>query len=494
MRCYLLAAFGGCLYFLGFAGFDVWPLALIAFVPLLGGLEHVTSVRRALSIGLTFGVVLNLGGYSWLLSTLEVFAGFPWLVCASIFALICVLQGGQVALFAALLVLLRRRGRVSLLWAVPCWGVAELGYPLVFPTYLASSLHTLVVPSQVVELGGPIPLSMGIVLVNAAIFGWLRARLRRVPASPWLLPAGVIVPALCLGYGLVRVPQVDQAVAAAATLRVGMVQANMGLQAKRTDRREGRRRHIEQSRALERSHRPDLIVWPETAVAAPIALGVKRVEPILGSLATPVLFGALSHSAPQGRARLHNSAILADVNGKVQGRAHKRYLLPFAEYIPLGERFPALYDFSANSGRFAAGEGSPVVQLGPHRMGVMICYEDLMPSLSRLAANDGATLLVNLTNDAWFGDTRAPHIHLALSKLRAIEQRRTLLRATNSGVSAIIDPLGQVTKQSRLFERTTLAADVPLLDDKTIYARLGDWPAWLALVTLLLGIAVRRQS
>jgi apolipoprotein N-acyltransferase len=133
--------------------------------------------------------------------------------------------------------------------------------------------------------------------------------------------------------------------------------------------------------------------------------------------------------------------------------------------------------------------------LGPYRIGVLICYEDILPGFARRVVRETRPhLLVNLTNDAWFGDTNEPWIHLALAKLRAVEHRRFLARATNTGVSAVIDPAGRVVTRSGTFTRETLQAEVALLDTTTVYARVGDWPSWAAVlaVTVLASFPRRR--
>jgi len=120
------------------------------------------------------------------------------------------------------------------------------------------------------------------------------------------------------------------------------------------------------------------------------------------------------------------------------------------------------------------------------RLGVLICYEDILPGFVRRVVRDTRPhLLVNLTNDAWVGDTPEPWIHLALAKLRAVEHRRYLVRATNTGVSAVIDPAGRVVTRSGAFTRENLRAEVAMLEDTTPYALWGDWPSWIALAAVL---------
>jgi apolipoprotein N-acyltransferase len=482
-------------YFLGYAGWGLWPLALLWPVPLLWGLQRLNNAPGALRLGLGFGTVAHLGGYDFLYGTLRQFSGFGPLPCLLLYAGICVVQGGQLALFTWLSFWLRSRGRDPVVLAALCYGAVERIYPLLFPSYLAAALYQQPIALQVVELGGPTLLSMAMVASGAAVYAALRAATGGPQRRRFVL--GVAVAAMgVVAYGGVRMARVQARAQQAETLRVGVVQANMGLIEKRTDWREGRRRHMEMSRDLERRVRPDLLVWPETAIATPIAQGVKDVSPLLGSLATPVLFGALTHGSEGARGHLYNSAVLADVDGKVLGRVDKQHLLAFAEYMPLGEQLPALYALSPHSGALTAGEHNRPLPLGPYRLTALICYEDILPGFVRDAVRRGEPhLLVNLTNDAWFGRSGEPEIHLALATLRAVEHRRYLVRATNSGISAVIDPLGRVVVRTGLFERATLDAEVAMLQGLTPFARLGDWPGWGALVlTLLLGLRGRSPA
>jgi apolipoprotein N-acyltransferase len=480
----VFAALSSALYVLGYAGFDLWPLAFVALVPVLYAVEHgAARDAQALAIGLCFGALTHAAGYSWLVATLREFSGLSLVACLLVFALLCLYQGGQLALFVWLVFRVRRAGRDALAFAPACYGAVELGYPLLFPSPFAASLHRVPLLLQSAELGGPTLVSMLLVLTNAAVYAGLSWTLgwRARPAR--LLGAALLASLLACGYGALRIGQVDAAAASAPKLKVGLVQANMGSWQKREDRAEGRRRHVEQSQQLEHTVRPALLVWPETALHYPIPTLAKSLAPWLRPLTTPVLLGALAHRAPAGRAELYNSAFLTAADGRVLGRADKVRLLPFAEYIPFGERWPWLYELSRGSGRFNAGAGASTLELNGHRLAVLICYEDVLPDFVRdVVARTDPHLLVNISNDAWFGRSREPFIHLALSKLRAIEHRRYLVRAGNSGVSVVIDSAGRVVAQAAPFTRANLSAEVALLGGMTPFARAGDWPGWLALL------------
>jgi apolipoprotein N-acyltransferase len=148
---------------------------------------------------------------------------------------------------------------------------------------------------------------------------------------------------------------------------------------------------------------------------------------------------------------------------------------------------------------FAAATDTPALRLGAHRLATPICYEAIRPEfVRRMVRASGADLIVTLANDAWFGDSQEPWMHLALARLRAIEHRRWLVRATNSGISALVDPTGAVVARTGVLERANLRGTVRAMDGTTVYARFGDWPGWLALVavagTLLLRAPAARTE
>jgi len=488
----LLAVVSGLLFVLAYAGVGIWPLAFVFAVPLLWALDRPAgSVRQAAGLGLLAGTLAQLLGYAWLVATLERFSGLPAWACVPIFALFALYQGAAWGLACALAVRAAGRGW-PLAWAfVAAWTAVELFYPGLFETPLAASLHATPALLQIVDLGGPGLLSALLAACSAASYELLRRR----PGSR--RGAGLVLVALgaALGYGALRGTQQEDAIAHAPTLHVALVQANLGLQEKRRDQSLALRRHLEPSRQLERTQAPDLIVWPETAVPSIVSLDEQDLSPLVRTLHTKVLLGALGHRLRHGRAELYNSAFLVDRGGRVLGRTDKQRLMPFGEHMPFGEELPFLYDLAPGAGQFARGRGARALPLGAYRLAALICYEDILSGFVRqVVRTTHPHLLVNMTNDAWFGDSAAPHIHLALSVLRAVEERRFLVRATNSGVSAVIDPLGRVVAKSGTFRAETLHARVALLSGETLYARLGDWPGLLCTLLIALGCTLRFTS
>jgi apolipoprotein N-acyltransferase len=480
----LLAGASAGLFFVGYAGVGLWPAACVFAVPLLFALgrDGVTP-RSAVGIGLFAGTLAQLFGYTWLVPTLARFSGLPAWACVPIFVLFALYQGGAWAIACGLAVRAARCG-----WSVPwafvgAWTAVEWLYPSLFETPLAASVHAVPALLQIVDLGGPGLLSGLLAACSAALYVVLQ-RGRAAWRAPLLVTCAF---AAALGYGALRTASVQAQLGAAPTLKVALVQANLGLTEKRRDRQTALRRHLEPSLRVEREHAPDLIVWPETAVPAVISLTERDLAPLVGSLRTPVLLGALGHRVRQGRAELFNSAFLVDRGGRVLGRSDKQRLLPFAERMPLGEQLPFLYDLASGAGQFSPGAGPQALPLDHARLAALVCYEDILPGFVRdIVRATRPHLLVNITNDAWFGDSAAPHIHLALSVLRAVEHRRALVRATNSGVSAIVDPVGRVVARGGTFRAETLVASVPLLAEDTLYTSVGDWPGLLCAVAIAL--------
>jgi len=250
------------------------------------------------------------------------------------------------------------------------------------------------------------------------------------------------------------------------------------------------RDHVAQSVALIREHPVDLLVWPESSFGWYLpeeAENVSAYVQVGTTLHTPTLFGAHTRRTFDGEKRLFNSAVLAGADGTVLGIYDKSRLLLLGERMPLGERIPQLYEWSPRTTPFQAGRSLAPLVLDGHRLGAVICYEDVSPTLVRRLVREGDPhLLVNLTNDAWFGDTPEPRQHLAAAVLRSVEHHRALVRATHSGVSAVIAPTGEVVARSGVFEAASLVERVPLLAGQTVYAAVGDALGPLALLVLAL--------
>ncbi len=495
------AVVSGLLYWLAFAGMDVWPLAFVALVPLLLAIHRQTP-RRALALGTLAGLTMNVCGFSWLLGMLKEFSGFPLPLCILFMLIVCAYQGGRIGLLGWLYARATARQ-----WPAPgvflaAFATSELIYPLLFPWYYAATVHQIPLLTQTAELGGPILVGVVLAGANLAIAEPLLARVERRSPTRNVMVGGAVALAVAMAFGAWRIHGTDARVASLPEVHVGMVQANMGLSEKRHDPNDGLMRHLRATKTL-RDQGVDFVVWSETSAMRPMLVDdFRRTVPMeIGrQLGVPALFGAVlvkPDPDPRRRYVFYNSALSTDVHGVVNGRYDKEFLLAFGEYIPFGDSFPALYGASPNSGRFSSGTDLTPLTIdtgdAKHTIAMLICYEDILPTFTnKLVAATSPELLVNMTNDAWFGNSSEPWEHLALAQLRAVEHRRFLVRSTNSGVSAIIDPVGRVVQHTTPFEELATRGSVRWMTGRTVYEVIGDAIFWLLAAAVVAASFVKR--
>jgi apolipoprotein N-acyltransferase len=208
----------------------------------------------------------------------------------------------------------------------------------------------------------------------------------------------------------------------------------------------------------------------------------------------PLLVGSIDvlDGAPR---RFTNTAFLVTEAGII-GRYDKIHLVPFGEYVPLSRVIGFVRGWAEFIADLEPGSRAVVFPGPPAPFGVVICYEGIFPDLFRTFVNGGARMMVNMTNDGWFGRTSGPPQHLAMYPLRAVEHRIAVVRAANTGVSAFIAPTGQIVRHLGLYQRGTITDWVPLRQGRTLFTRLGDWVSWLSLglAAAVIGAAARRNA
>jgi apolipoprotein N-acyltransferase len=490
--CLLAAA----LDILGFVGFGLFPLTWIALVPVLIAVRDVAP-RRTFLYALFFGAIANAGGYYWVAQMIREFGSMSAFLGVLALALLCIYQG----LSFALLFYLVRRAKTDL-GIAPVWSLAvaypaiELAFPLLFPYYIGNSQYRFTAITQIVELTGLLGLTSLIGIMNGAAYELVESRLeKRRPVTRRLAIAfGAF--AVVLLYGLIRTPMIDGRIEAAKKLKVAMIQANLGAGEKHEKMSEFIERHREMSRAVSKEHPDvDLIVWPETAYNMEVPRDEKAFAARLGQgIDKPMVLGMLTfEKGRSGRRQIYNSAISTSSTGEMLSRFDKVELLAFGETIPFIDTFPWLASWFPETSLFERGKTFAHLknQKPPAKLLPMICYEDIFPAFVRkMWGHAGpADALINLTNDSWYGDSHEPLIHLALASFRSIETRRSLIRSTNTGISAIVDPAGRIIARSGQWTKETVIADVPLITDGSspLYERTGNAFGWIALAATLFG-------
>ncbi len=360
-------------------------------------------------------------------------------------------------------------------------GYVLTGFPWALPGYIWTDSGAL----QWAAVTGP----HGLTFVTLALVAATWAALARAPA-PWLLAAPLPFLVFAVSGAALAPPPQDLA----GRPIVRLVQPNAPQSEKWDPDRviEFYRRQLGYT-AAPGDPAPDLTVWPESAIAWPLDIA----EPVLAEIAavangTPVVLGL--NRREDGR--WFNSLVVVDETGQVAQLYDKHHLVPFGEYIPLGQvtRLLGLQSFAARDGYgYSPGPGPRLLDLpgiGPTLP--LICYEAIFPQDVR-AAPARPDLLLQITNDAWFGEISGPYQHLAQARVRAVEQGLPLVRVANTGVSAVIDPAGRILSELPLGEAGFVDHPVPAPRPPTLYARTGDWPALLVILATLCGAFLRRR-
>lgn len=473
---YGAAVAGGLLIAACFLRFTLFPLAWVAFAPLLWSLSRAASGRQAAALGFVAGLATNLPAFYWLVYTIHVFGGFGVALSTLFYVSLTLFTSTQ---FVLLALALWRTGPGPLAVAAPLlWVSLEFLFPNLFPWRMAHTQWQAPLLLQVGDLTGPYALSFAMLWFAAGLVALTERPRRWTPVA-----AALALTAAVAGYGAVRLPAIDAALAAAPPLRVALVQGNIGLEEKGdvqyfTINVDTYRRL---SAAVQDS--VDLLVWPETVqqvwIPADAAWLDAKTHPF-PETKRPIIFGSLAYRLLGPRqADEFNSAFMVGADARVLGRYDKRILMPFGEYLPFSTWFPAIKDISPMSGSYTAGRAVAVFDLpGKARIGQLICYEDLLAHMVRDTTRGGAEVLTTILNDAWYGDTAAPHQHQALALWRTVENRRYLLRGSNSGVTSIIDPAGRVVAEAGGFREAVVTGTVHPLKIETVYTRYGDVFAW----------------
>ncbi|MBI3805147.1 MAG: apolipoprotein N-acyltransferase [Nitrospirae bacterium] len=474
-----LAALSGLLLCLSFPRWELYPLAWFALVPLFYALEG-TSPKRAFLIGWMAGLVYFAGTLSWVTISMSQYGKIPGPISYALMLLLVSYLAVYVGLFAAGARLAFRRHAAALL-LIPClWTALELvrGHLLTgFPwSALAYSQYRFLPAIQIADLAGIYGVGFVIILINVALYQMIRDGLRR----RWregLVTAGLLL--LVFGYGWLRL---SQPMGEPRGIPVSVVQGNID-QDQKWDVRV-RNETIEKYKRLSLSPivkgetRPALVVWPESA--APFFFQTEPVyrEELLhlaGEGRFYLLFGSPAFEpAPSGQLLLLNSAYLLSPAAQVVSRYDKMHLVPFGEYIPLSSILFFVNKMVEGIGEFIPGRDATVMEADGARIGTVICFEVIFPEVVRRFAQNGATVMTTITNDAWFGDSAAPYQHFSMVVFRAIENRVPFARAANTGISGFYDAKGHILQQSPLFAEATLTETLHPGIRRTFYTDYGD--------------------
>lgn len=472
------------LYPLAYLGLGLWMLAA-------DSLDARSRPGRWFLVGAVVTTAINSVVLSWSVGLLVDFGHFPWIAAFGTSVLLWISQG-LVGAFAMLFAFVLRQAnvRTSLALAITI-PLANRLMPAIFPWSFSTSQLELLPFVQLAALGGT-PLA-DVVLVGIAALGYEALRLR----SARHLHTAVALFAVVIAFGSYRMHTLAVARESGPSLRVGVVQPNIGIREKGVP--ELAPLHLERMRrmtaALEQAG-AEVVVWPETSYPYRIQRSLRRE--VRGPYALhddgaegPILFGAVAIDEDRER---YNVAVALGASGDVLGIADKVELMPFSERIPFWEELSLVRRFVPSRG-FVPGREVLALPAAHTRVGVLNCYEDVIDIHARIAARKGPTWLVNVTNDAWFGDTDEPALHNGVARFRAIETGRDLVRVVNTGISSHIRADGSHAQLTKTYEETSFVAEVRLSDAQTPWIIFGDWMTpLLAGVVLGLTLAAKNRA
>lgn len=501
-RDYLLAVVSGLLLAFSFPKAGIAVLAWVALVPLLLACSR-KSAAKAAKLGFAAGLACYGAVLYWINIAVTTYGHLPLAVSIFIFTVLVAYMAAYFAVLCCFMRLGEKNGIPSVVSLPLLWVSLEYvrsflltGFPWASLGYSQYRILPLI---QVADITGVYGLSFLVALCNAVVYLAIRGYVKgRGGKGEYPVRSGIvfaILAATVFGYGFVRLSDP----AAGESMKVALVQGNIDQSIKWDP--EFRDATISIYEKLTRQASVggvDLVVWPESA--APFffqdgGMPSRRIAALAAEIRSPILFGSPAYDDVNDRRNLYNSAFLLSGEGRLLGRSDKMHLVPFGEYVPLAKALPFVRKLVEGVGDFSPGERITALDPGKGKIGVLVCFEGIFPELSRHYARAGARLLVNITNDAWYGKSSAPYQHLSMATFRAVENRMPLVRAANTGITAFIDSNGRIASETPLFKEAFLVDRVVLGNTVTFYARFGDVFAVLCILVSLAmaGFAVRER-
>jgi len=499
----LLAVFGGLLLTAAFPKVGLEWLVWFALVPLLLAIANL-SARESFRIGFIFGLVHYMSLLYWVVPVMRTYGYLPLYLSVAILFLFAAVLALFPAVFSMALAAIGITPGRCLIAMPPLWVALEYVRTYIFTGFpwalLGHSQYLRLHLIQIADLFGVYGVSFLIALSNAVIFlaiAFFTSRTwhGRTVTKPVLSGALSLFAAgllLTWIYGAWRIKTTDQLMAAAPVARVAVIQGNIAQAVKWDPAFQAATIRTQNRLSLAaKSENPDLIVWPESATPFYLFYDKQPTERVLACIEqadVDFLIGSPSFERQNGNVIYYNSAYLISPGTKSISKYDKTHLVPYGEYVPLKRWLPFLGKVVAQVGDFQPGKPGKTLPWKGNALGVQICYEIIFPGLSRAMVKNNANLLVNITNDAWFGKTSGPYQHFSMTIFRAVENRRALARAANTGISGFIDPAGRIMASTPLLEEAAVTRALPLIRNITFYTRFGDLFAMACLAGAIFGI------
>ncbi len=503
----MLSFLAGILLALAFPNFNLplmaWvTVAVLIMASLEGGLGEA-ALR-----GLLFGAAFYLFSTPWIYTVMHQYGPLPPWEAAGVMALMILAASPYFVVFTLCVTWIARRDKSLAVMAVPFLWVAlelararmpDIAFPWNLLGYAAAGNLALVQLSSITGIYG---LSFVVAAYNTVVVWLTRSLMGSGGQSRWPLPAAVLAVFTVVLLGLVLIgPRFVPGAYPSQTAH--LVQTNlpqsMEYPANWDALHAGDMSELDRISIAAGQKDHGLVVWPE--VPAPFSLTqadfAHRAQEIARNSGSDFLLGVVGWApGAAGRLAAYNSAAMLDPQGREEFQYDKIHLVPFSEYVPWRDFFWFAKNLTGLAGDFRSGTRYAVGELPGGHFSVFICYEAVFPSEVRRFVLDGANLLINLSNDGWFGRSSAPAQHLRMATVRAVEHRRWLLRDTNNGYTVSVDPYGRIVARLPADVRGELEAPYDFRSDTTFYTRWGDWlPELCAIIgVMLLFLAALRRT
>lgn len=478
----------GVLFAAAFPRTDLGFLAWIAFIPLVVFMIKVRAPSRVFLGGFLSGAVSLSILMIWIPAVLVRYGGLPAALAWAAFALMIATLACYPAAACALTKHLVRRGGEGYILMFPfAWIVMEYaqslspfgGLPWNLAGYSQSGYLNLI---QFADIAGVFGVSFLLLWTNTALVWLVYRRGTRSACAP--LWAALLMIAACCGYGILLRRHWEDS---AGRYRAAILQGNLLYEdADSVLSDKFRRGYVEMADTLAPGS-VHLLVLPEspTPVAFQYDASYRAVlEKLSRRFSFGLIFNNIRSAETESGWKYFNSAYFLDGNGSLTGIYDKIHLVPFGEYIPLKKLFFFAEAITKDVGEFQPGNEYRILEVGRHPANAVICFEAVFPDLVRRFVNRGSQLIINLTNDGWYGNSSAPYQHLAIARFRAIENRRFLIRAANTGISAVIGPSGKIQSPTDLLQKAVSQGTFSFIEKKTPYTRYGNVLVFLCVIIL----------
>jgi len=426
---------------------------------------------------------------SWIIPTLTTQAKFSVQYSSFILFVISLIMSIWFILFGCVIhLVVKKPGHLFILpfaWVGIEW-LKQLG-PLAFPwELLGYSQYQWIHLIQIADCLGVYGISGFVMLINVTGFivflfivhrPWKKKYIsKHLMACSLMISIGVVV--FLNIYGVIRISETNDLIARSPHKSIMIVQPSVP----QSEKWKGENRLPITQTMVHLTYKAktgdvDLVVWPETALPYALHSKHKLRQYILNAqkhMNTGLVTGSPAFVYKNGQMHHYNSAYVINEKGIIHSRYDKFRRVPFSEYMPFYSLRNLWLSLGAPEEKFSPGRTGEIHQLNDLKMGIQICFEIVFPQYARQMANNGANVLINISNDAWFGRSACPYQHFSMAVFRAVENKRALIRCANTGISGFIDPWGRILLQTGLFEKIAITQQVPLISHKTVYSRIGD--------------------